>query len=121
MYGLAWREALTYNYLPKWKNVKQEIEGSSQRIQEDTYKFARLVESLGISSVRAVMTLIAFLPMLWGFSSLVDISILKDIEGSLVWIAIITSVGGITISWFVGWYLHGLEYNNQVFEAAFRK
>lgn len=121
MYGLAWREALTYNYLPKWKNVKQEIEGSSQRIQEDTYKFARLVESLGISSVRAVMTLIAFLPMLWGFSSLVDISILKDIEGSLVWIAIITSVGGITISWFVGWYLPGLEYNNQVVEAAFRK
>jgi peptide/bleomycin uptake transporter len=46
---------------------------------------------------------------------------LKDIEGSLVWVALIVSLGGIVISWFVGWYLPGLEYNNQKIEAAFRK
>ena len=32
-----------------------------------------------------------------------------------------TSLGGILISWFVGYKLPGLEYNNQVVEAAFRK
>ena len=31
------------------------------------------------------------------------------------------SLGGLIISWFVGWRLPGLEYNNQKVEAAFRK
>lgn len=121
MYGFAWREALTFNYLPRWKNVKHNIEGSSQRIQEDTYKFSKIVESLGISVIRAIMTLIAFLPLLWGFSSTVEISFLADIPGSLVWVALVASLGGLLISWIVGWYLPGLEYNNQKVEAAFRK
>ena len=30
-------------------------------------------------------------------------------------------VGGLIISWFVGYRLPGLEYNNQKVEAAFRK
>jgi len=124
MYGFAWREALTFNYLPRWKNVKVEIEGASQRIQEDTYKFAKIVESLGLSAVRAIMTLIAFLPMLWGMSIKHHILIPTTdiyIEGSLVYLALFVSLGGIFISWFVGWFLPGLEYNNQVKEAAYRK
>jgi len=123
-YGFAWREALTFNYLPRWKNVKEEIEGASQRIQEDTYKFAKIVESLGLSTIRAVMTLIAFLPMLWAMSVEHHILIPTTdiyIEGSLVYLALIVSLGGILISWFVGWFLPGLEYNNQVKEAAYRK
>ncbi|MDP7366482.1 MAG: putative transporter [Candidatus Pacebacteria bacterium] len=124
MYGFAWREALTFDYLPKWSRVLHDIEGASQRIQEDTYKFARIVESLGLQGARAIMTLIAFLPMLWGMSSnvITEVAWLGDIiPGSLVWIALIVSLGGITVSWFVGWFLPGLEYNNQVREAAFRK
>ena len=46
---------------------------------------------------------------------------LKDITGSLVWVALILSLGGIAISWIVGIKLPGLEYNNQKVEAAFRK
>jgi len=121
MYSLAWREALTFDYLPRWKNVTHEIEGSSQRIQEDTYKFAKIVETLGLATIRSIMTLIAFLPMLWSFSDSVEIPWLADIQGSLVWIALFSSLGGIAVSWFVGWYLPGLEYNNQKVEAAFRK
>lgn len=120
-YGFAWREALTFSYLPRWKNVEHDIEGSSQRIQEDTYKFARIVETLGLAVARAIMTLIAFLPLLWGFSEHVELLFLRDIPGSLVWVSLVLSLGGIGISWFVGWYLPGLEYNNQVREAAFRK
>ena len=122
MYGFAWREALTFDYLPRWKNVESEIEGASQRIQEDTYKFARIVEGLGLSVVRAIMTLIAFLPILWSMSiNVYEIPLLRDIPGSLVWVALVVSLGGIVISWFVGWFLPGLEYRNQVREAAFRK
>ncbi|PJE72910.1 MAG: hypothetical protein COV00_02770, partial [Candidatus Tagabacteria bacterium CG10_big_fil_rev_8_21_14_0_10_40_13] len=43
------------------------------------------------------------------------------IPGFLVWIALIVSLGGMTISWYVGSRLPGLEYNNQKVEAAFRK
>ena len=121
IYGLRWREAITFDYIPRWKDVKEEIEGASQRIQEDCNRFARIVESLGLQVVRAIMTLVAFLPVLWGLSSAVDIPFFRDIEGSLVWTALVVSLGGLVVSWFVGWKLPGLEYNNQRVEAAFRK
>ena len=121
IYGLRWREAMTFNYIPKWQAVESEIEGASQRIQEDCNRFARIIESLGLQVIRALMTLIAFIPILWTLSAKVDIPILKDIEGSLVWFTLIISLGGIVISWFVGIKLPGLEYKNQRVEAAFRK
>jgi len=121
IYGLRWREAITFSYIPRWREVDGEIEGASQRIQEDCNRWARIIESLGLQIVRAVMTLIAFIPILWGFSDKVDLPIIRDIEGSLVWATLIVSVGGMGISWFVGWKLPHLEYNNQRVEAAFRK
>ena len=121
IYGLRWREAITFNYIPQWQVVDQEIEGASQRIQEDCNRWARLIESLVLQVVRAIMTLIAFIPILWGFSDKVDIPIIRDFEGSLVWGTLIISLGGLVVSWLVGWKLPGLEYNNQKVEAAFRK
>ena len=121
IYGLRWRQAITFSYIPRWRAVDGEIEGASQRIQEDCNRWARIIESLGLQVVRAVMTLIAFIPILWGFSDKVDLPIIRDIEGSLVWATLIVSLGGMGISWFVGWKLPHLEYNNQRVEAAFRK
>ncbi|TEY08964.1 transporter, partial [Campylobacter sp. CH185] len=46
---------------------------------------------------------------------------LKNIDGLLVYIALLISLGGLVVSWFVGIKLPGLEYNNQKAEAAFRK
>lgn len=120
-YGFRWRQAITENYIPRWRNVRYEIEGASQRIQEDANRFARIVESLGLAIFRAVMTLIAFIPILWGLSSQVNIPGIRDIPGSLVWAALLVTVGGMVVSWFVGYFLPGLEYNNQRVEAAFRK
>ncbi len=121
LYSLRWREAMTDEYIPRWRKVKQEIEGASQRIQEDTYRFARIVETLGLQVVRAVMTLVAFLPVLWALSAGVILKPFADIEGSLVWVALAVSLGGMAISWLVGIKLPGLEYVNQRREAAFRK
>ena len=112
---------MTFAYMPYWKQIDAKVEGASQRIQEDCMHFAKIVESIGLQIVRALMLLIAFTPILWGLSSNVILPILKDIDGSLVWISLTTSLGGILISWFVGYKLPGLEYNNQVVEAAFRK
>ena len=121
LYGLRWRQAITFDYIPRWRTVRVEIEGASQRIQEDCNRFARIVEGLGLQVVRAVMTLVAFIPVLWGLSQHVTIPFFSDIPGSLVWVTLAVSLGGIVISWFVGWKLPGLEYNNQKVEAAFRK
>lgn len=121
IYAFKWREAMTFSYVEKWQKVDEEVEGASQRIQEDIYRFARIFESLGLQVIRAGMTLIAFLPILWTLSKGVDIEYIKDIEGSLVWVALLVSIGGLLISWFVGIKLPGLEYNNQKVEAAFRK
>jgi peptide/bleomycin uptake transporter len=121
LYAFRWREAITFAYMPFWKKIDAKVEGASQRIQEDCMNFAKIVESIGLQIVRALMLLIAFTPILWGLSSNVILPWLKDINGSLVWISLTTSLGGILISWFVGYKLPGLEYKNQVVEAAFRK
>ncbi len=125
IYSLRWREAITFNYIPRWRNVTEEIEGASQRIQEDAYRLARIVESLGLQFAKAVMTLMAFLPILWALSSHVHLELFgikfHEIPGSLVWLALCTSLGGMAISWLVGIKLPGLEYNNQKVEATFRK
>ena len=121
VYGLRWREAITFNYLPKWRNVEEDIEGASQRIQEDTHHFAEIIESLGLKIVRSVMTLIAFIPVLWALSAKTDIPFMGMQEGSLVWFALVVSIGGLILTWIVGSKLPGLEYNNQKVEAAFRK
>jgi peptide/bleomycin uptake transporter len=121
LYGFRWREAITFSYMPYWKKVDARVEGASQRIQEDCMNFAKIVESIGLQVVRAIMLLIAFIPILWGLSSNVVLPFLKDINGSLVYVSITASLGGLLISWLVGIKLPGLEYNNQVVEAAFRK
>lgn len=120
-YSFKWREALTYYYVPLWEKYPSNIEGASQRLQQDTYEFAKNLEHLGLGLFRAVLTLIAFIPILWGLSEYVTVPILKDINGSLVYVALLTSIGGMVISYFVGIKLPGIEYNNQKVEASYRK
>ena len=59
-----WRTAMADFYHDKW-NYASSIEGASQRVQEDTLKFARIMEGLGAELLRSIMTLIAFTPILW--------------------------------------------------------
>lgn len=133
IYAFKWREAMTFDYLKFWKQKDDNIEGSSQRIQEDIYNFSKIVEQLGLAFIKALMTLIAFIPILWTLSDQISHSLsqnlskdslfyfLVNLDGFLVYIALLISLGGLIISWFIGIKLPGLEYNNQKAEAAFRK
>ena len=121
LWAFRWREAMTFSYMPYWRKIDAKVEGASQRIQEDCYRFARIVESLGLQIVRSIMTLIAFLPILWELSEGIIVPLIGDQKGSLVYVSLIVSLGGLIISWIVGIKLPGLEYNNQKVEAAFRK
>ena len=120
-YAFRWREAITYYYVPLWEKCPSNIEGASQRIQQDTYEFAKSLESLGLGLFKAILTLIAFIPILWMLSEKITVDYLDGIEGSLVYIAFITSIGGMLISYIVGIKLPGIEYENQRCEAAYRK
>ena len=119
-FAFAWREAITFAYLKRWRENDGYIEGSSQRIQEDIYRFAKIVEGLGISIVRAFMSLIAFLPILYILGADLKLPLFNS-QFALIYYAVIASIGGLIISWFVGIKLPNLEYNNQKAEAAFRK
>jgi peptide/bleomycin uptake transporter len=116
-----WRQANTEYYLMRWENCPTEIEGASQRIQEDLQKFGKTLEGLFINALKSILTLIAFIPILWTLSEGLPIYDGKFIPGFLVWIALAMSVGGTFISVIVAWKLPGLEFNNQVVEAKFRK
>jgi len=121
LYVFKWREEMTMEYARYWRGASSEVEGSSQRIQEDCYRFARIMESLGIRFIRAIFMFIGFMPVLWELGKGVKLPIVGDIPGSLMWFALIITIGGFVITWLVGWFLPTLEYNNQKVEAAFRK
>lgn len=120
-YVFRWRTAMNDFYTAHWKKLRT-IEGASQRIQEDTMRFARTTEGLGVSLVESVMTLIAFLPVLLTLSTHVKkLPVVGEITYALVWAAVLWAVLGTVILMLVGYKLPGLEFNNQKVEAAYRK
>jgi peptide/bleomycin uptake transporter len=116
-----WRTAMNNYYTAQWKTVRN-IEGASQRIQEDTMRFAEIMESLGVSIVDAVMTLFAFLPVLWALSEYVsELPIIGVIAHPLFYASLVWSIFGTGLLAIVGIKLPGLFFKNQRVEAAFRK
>ncbi|QLM09234.1 peptide antibiotic transporter SbmA [Escherichia fergusonii] len=120
-YVFRWRTAMNEYYMANWQQLRH-IEGAAQRVQEDTMRFASTVESMGVSLLNAVMTLIAFLPVLVALSVHVpELPIVGHIPYGLVIAAIVWSIVGTGILAIVGIKLPGLEFNNQRVEAAYRK
>ena len=120
-YIFRWRTAMNAYYTSQWKQVRH-IEGASQRIQEDTMRFAEIMEGLGVSIVDAVMTLFAFLPVLWALSEYVsELPLVGAIAHPLFVASLVWSVFGTGLLALVGIKLPGLEFKNQRVEAAYRK
>ena len=120
-YVFRWRHAMNDWYAAHWGRLRG-IEGASQRIQEDTMRFSRLMEGLGVSFMRSVMTLLAFLPILWGLSEKVtELPWIGPVNQSLVYVAILFALAGTVLMAAVGIKLPGLEFENQRVEAAYRK
>jgi peptide/bleomycin uptake transporter len=120
-YIFRWRTAMNEFYVANWPQLRT-IEGASQRVQEDTMRFATITEQLGVSFIRAVLTLIAFLPILVKLSSIVtELPLIGAIPYSLVFAAVIWSVLGTGLLALIGIKLPGIEFFNQRVEAAYRK
>ena len=120
-YIFRWRTAMNDFYMTHWPELRT-IEGASQRVQEDTMRFATTMESLGVNLVSALLTLLAFLPVLLKLSSNVtELPLIGSIPYPLVFAAVIWSVLGTGALALIGIRLPAIEFFNQRVEAAYRK
>jgi peptide/bleomycin uptake transporter len=120
-YIFRWRTAMNEYYVENWPRLRT-IEGASQRVQEDTMRFATIMEGLGVSLMSSVLTLIAFLPVLLRLSSYItELPLVGAIPYPLVVAAVLWSALGTGLLALVGIRLPGIEFFNQRVEAAYRK
>jgi len=120
-YVFRWRMAMNEYYMSHWEKLRK-VEGAAQRVQEDTMRFAAIMESLGSAFISSIMTLLAFLPLLWSLSNqITELPLFGAVQGSLVFLALMSAIFGTVLLAIVGIRLPGLEFNNQKVEAAFRK
>ena len=117
-----WRTAMVEWYHSVYDQARQ-IEGAAQRVQEDTIKFTKIMESLGTSLVEAIMVLIQFIPILLGLSTGIPIFLFGEWQYGLVTGALLWTLGGTVFLIGLGWILKlvGVEYDLQKKEAAYRK
>lgn len=120
-YVFRWRTAMNDYYIARWDSIRT-IEGAAQRIQEDTMRFADIVETLGVKIIDSVMTLFAFLPVLFALSSYVsELPLVGEIPAPLFTAALLWSIFGTGVLAVAGIKLPGLYFRNQRVEAAYRK
>ena len=117
-----WRTAMVEWYHSVYDKARK-IEGASQRVQEDTIKFTRIMETLGTSFIEAVMVLIQFVPILLGLSIGIPIFFFGEWQYGLITGALLWTLGGTAFLIGLGWILRlvGVEYDLQKKEAAYRK
>jgi len=117
-----WRTAMVEWYHSVYDKART-IEGASQRVQEDTIKFTRIMETLGTSFIESVMVLIQFVPILLGLSVGIPIFFFGDWQYGLITGALVWTLGGTLFLIGLGWILRlvGVEYDLQKKEAAYRK
>ena len=118
-----WRTAITEYYIEKYHQVGN-LENKAQRVQDDAFRFTRMVEGLGAGLLDSILTLIAFLPLLWNLSMKVippSFYGQHDYVPYLVTVALVMAIGGTVLVGWVGRKLPSNEYKIQAAEAYFRK
>lgn len=93
----SWRRVLMRSYLHRWNTHIPAIEGASQRVHEDTQRFAAGIQSCVATVLQSLFTLGVFCPVLY------------DLDPTLMGVAAAAAVGGLSVSVVVGWPLVGLE------------
>ena len=121
-YLFRWRASMVEWYHSVYDKASK-IEGAAQRVQEDTIKFSRIMESLGTSLIESMMVLFQFIPILLGLSIGIPIYFFGDWQYGLITGALLWTLGGTIFLIALGWILRlvGVEYDLQKKEAAYRK
>ncbi|MBI3507444.1 MAG: ABC transporter ATP-binding protein/permease [Proteobacteria bacterium] len=129
---IRWRRWLTRRYVDSWLGARvyyrfqvtgAETDNPDQRIAEDVKLFVTTTLGLVTQLINSVLTLGAFLAILWGLSGDFAVTLFGReiaIPGYMVWFAILYSVLGTWLTHLVGKPLVPLNYAQQRYEADFR-
>ncbi len=131
MLQIRWRRWLTERYLGAWladgayyrmQLTAAETDNPDQRIAEDLRLFVSATLTLGIGGMRAVVTLVAFLGILWGLSGPMTIPVGAGwtIPAYMVWAALLYAIVGTWLTNMIGRPLVRLNFDQQRYEADFR-
>ena len=113
MLQIRWRRWLTERYLGAWladgayyrmQLTAAETDNPDQRIAEDLRLFVGATLTLGIGGMRAVVTLVAFLGILWGLSGPLTVPLGAGwtIPGYMVWAALLYAIAGTWLTNLIG-------------------
>jgi putative ATP-binding cassette transporter len=129
---IRWRRWLTDHYLKEWlaerTYYRMQLTGANtdnpdQRIAEDLKLFVDSTLDLVLGGLNALVTLIAFLTILWGLSGTLEFQwagVTYEIYGYMLWVALAYAVVGTWLTHKVGKPLISLNFVQQRFEADFR-
>jgi vitamin B12/bleomycin/antimicrobial peptide transport system ATP-binding/permease protein len=136
MLQIRWRRWLTERYLNAWLEggayyrmqlVAGETDNPDQRIAEDVRLFIAGASGgggtlgLAIGGMRAVVTLVSFVTILWGLSGALTLPwIGLTVPAYMVWAALLYAVVGTWLTDLIGRPLVRLNFNQQRYEADFR-
>lgn len=132
MLDIRWRRWLTERYLRAWladgayyrmQLVAGETDNPDQRIAEDVHLLVSHTLTLVTGGLRALVTMVAFVAILWALSGTLTIPLgwfSLTLPGYLVWAAILYAVAGTWLTHWIGRPLAQLNYEKQRREADFR-
>ncbi len=134
-YALTWRMCLVEAYLERWHAAdasQDSIEGASQRIHEDTQRFARSLETGIMKTLQSSLTLIVFTPTLISLGETVHppaylaalVYRTTPAAAPAAWlmhVCVTVTLIGFGVAILVTRHLVALEVGNQKVEAALRK
>ena len=130
---MRWRRwmtgRLTGHWLDQGAHYRMRLAGGQadnpdQRIAEDVRMFTSNTLDLVIRFFSAILSLYAFVLILWGLSANFKYQVwginLETIPGYLVWAALFVAVFGTICAHFIGRSLIGINFLRQRYEADFR-
>jgi putative ATP-binding cassette transporter len=132
MLQVRWRRWLTEKYLGEWLGKRTyyrmqffatATDNPDQRIAEDLRLFVDETLSLSLGLLNAVVTLIAFVGILWTLSGKLPFTISGQgyyFHGFMVWAALAYAIAGTWLGDKIGRPLIGLNFSQQRYEADFR-
>jgi len=132
MLEIRWRRWLTDRYLHAWladgayyrmQLQANETDNPDQRIAEDVQLLASHTLALFTGGLRATVTLVTFVAILWGLSGSLTVTVGElafHLPGYMVWVAVLYAVLGTWVTDWLGRPLVQLNFDRQRFEADFR-
>ena len=132
MLEIRWRRWLTDRYLRAWLTdgayyrmqlQASETDNPDQRIAEDVHLLAAHTLGLFTGGLRATVTLVTFVAILWGLSGSLSVTVGEfaiRLPGYMVWVAVLYAILGTWVTDWLGRPLVQLNFDRQRYEANFR-